>query len=673
MESFKLKKEFINKYITIKPPFGFNGLGKLTYLRTYSRLKENGEKEQWYETIERVVNGVYSIQKNHILKYNLGWNEEQAYNSAEEMYDRMFNMKFLPSGRSLWAMGTSIINDKGLYAALNACSFVSTKDIDTEFTKPFEYMMDMEMLGVGVGFDTRGAGKLIIQQPKALGEFECLSSEIPRTRKTYMVKDSREGWTESLKIVLNAFFKGDFLPIFDYSQIRPEGTPIKTFGGKCPGYKPLENLHKSIIEKLTPRIGKPISITNIVDIMNMIGVCVVAGNIRKSAQVVLGEVSDEYLKLKDYKWNETTRKYEGSNFQRAEYGWTSNNSILAKLGMDYGKIAEQIGRNGEPGLFWLETAKKFSRLSDPINNLDSRAVGANPCLEQTLESYEMCCLVETFPTRNNNIEDFCRTLKFAYLFAKSVTLGTSHWPETNRVQLRNRRIGTSVSGIAQFLEQRSIDELRQWLRLGYNTIKMYDDIYSEWLAIPKSIKVTSVKPSGTVSLLAGVTPGVHYPESKYYIRRIRFSKNSDLLKSLKDSGYVIEDALEAPESTVVVEIPVFIGNCKTINQVGIWEQLELASFLQEHWADNQVSCTVTFKEWEKDQIHTVLDYFQYKLKGISFLPKTSSTSYAQMPYEEITKEKYEELVSNITDFDNKEITEDSKPELFCDNESCIYV
>ena len=666
MTKFELKKEFIDKYKTIKPPFGFNGLGELVYLRTYSRLKESGENEQWFETIERVVNGVYTLQKEHILQYNLGWEEDKAHESAEEMYDRMFNMKFLPSGRSLWAMGTSIITKKKLYAALNACSFVSTENIDTEFTKPFEYMMDMEMLGVGVGFDTKGAGKIIIQN----ANYE--------TAFGYVIPDSREGWTDSLKLLLNAYFRGHGFPIFDYSLLRPEGTPIKTFGGKSAGAQPLISLHLQLHQKLQECIGKPISITNIVDIMNLIGVCVVAGNIRKSAQIVFGEPIDEFLKLKDYRWNETTQKYEGSNIQRSGYGWCSNNTIYATVGMDYEANSRQTGKNGEPGYFWLENARTLSRINEK-DNKDIRANGGNPCLEQTLESYEMCCLVETFPTRHTDIDDFNKTLKYAYLFAKTVTLGQCHWPETNRVQLRNRRIGTSVSGIAQFLENHSLDTLKQWLRKGYETIRKYDDIYSEWLAIPKSIKVTSVKPSGTVSLLAGATPGIHFPESDYYIRRIRLAKNSDLVQPIVAGGYKVEEAMDNPETTLVVEIPVFVGNCKTINQVTIWEQLLLAAFLQEHWADNQVSCTVTFKEWERDQIKTALDYFQYKLKGVSFLPKTSSNSYPQMPYEEITKEQYESLMNGIFNtnvnniFRDNNITEDSKPELFCDNESCIYV
>lgn len=664
MKKFELSKNFIEKYKSLDPGFGFNELGRIVYLRTYSRLKENGENEQWYETIERVVNGIYSLQKEHILNYNLGWEEKKAHESAEEMYDRMFHMKFLPSGRSLWAMGTSLISEKKLFATLNACSFVSTENLNTEFTKPFEYMMDMEMLGVGVGFDTKGANKIIIKEPS-----ELLPNEEPFT---YIVEDTREGWVKSLRLLLESYFYGYSIPIFDYSQIRPEGSPIKTFGGKCPGYKPLEDLHKGIMDTLNPSINKPISVTNIVDIMNMIGVCVVAGNIRKSAQIAFGYESDEYLKLKDYKWNEETQKYEGINSNRSKFGWTSNNSIFAEVGMNYSKIADQVGKNGEPGLIWLENAKNYSLMNNIPDFKDFRAEGANPCLEQTLESYEMCCLVETFPTRHNNIDDFLRTLKFAYLFAKTVTLGTCHWAETNRVQLRNRRIGTSVSGIVQFIEKYSINELKKWLSEGYKTIKKYDNIYSEWLAVPKSIKVTSVKPSGTVSLLAGVTPGVHFPESNYYIRRIRLGNTSDMIEPLKKAGYKIEPALEAPDSTVVVEIPVFVGNCKTISQTNIWEQLLLTAFLQEYWADNQVSCTIPFKEWEKDQIKTALDYFQYKLKGISFLPKTSSLHYAQMPYEEISEKEYNDIIGNIKleNLNFNKISSESIPELFCSNDSC---
>src|ERR1700679_174072 len=179
-------------------------------------------------------------------------------------------------------------------------------------------------------------------------------------------------------------------------------------------------------------------------------------------------------------------------------------------------------------------------MNGTIDTRDHRARGGNPCLEQTLESYEMCCLVETFPHRHTDLDDFKRTLKFSYLYAKTVTLGKTHWPETNRVMLRNRRIGCSVSGVAQFISHHSHSTLQKWLTEGYDTIQHYDRIYSDWLAIPRSIKTTSVKPSGTVSLLAGATPGMHYPESRFYIRRVRLASNSALVEALRKAKYHVE-------------------------------------------------------------------------------------------------------------------------------------
>ena len=658
--NFRLKDNFVDKYKNVTPPFGFNGLGELTYMRTYSRLKSDGTNEKWHETIRRVVEGTYSIQKRHIFKYDLGWDKNKAHRSAEEMYDRMFNMKFLPPGRGLWAMGTDIIEEKKLFQALNNCSFVSTENLDKDLAKPFTFMMDMSMTGVGVGFDVRGAGKLKISGPDPKGIF------------TWPIPDTREGWVKSLEILLLSYFKGTSFPCFEYKEIRKEGELIKGFGGKSAGPEPLRKLHGQIKHLLDKHIGQTLSQTDITDIMNMIGVCVVAGNVRRSAQIVFGSPeSEEYLKLKDYEWNEEKGTYTGSNIHRSAFAWSSNNSVFANIGMDYKRTASQTARNGEPGYAWLENMQHYGRLKDEFNGSDIRAMGANPCMEQTLESYEMCCLVETFPSKHKDLSDFKRTLKFAYLYAKTVTLGKTNWIETNRVQLRNRRIGTSVSGMAQFISDKGIETTRQWLNEGYSTLKYYDNVYSEWFAIPKSIKLSSVKPSGTVSLLPGVTPGMHYPEANYYIRRIRIANNSDLIPFIEKAGYKMEPDVNDIEHTLVVEVPVEVEGIRTVNEVSMWEQLELAAFLQEYWADNQVSCTVTFKPEEADQIEHALNYFQYRLKGISFLPKTESGKYAQMPYEEITKDKYDELSKNIKKLKFKNTSEESESERFCDGQSCI--
>jgi ribonucleotide reductase alpha subunit len=311
---------------------------------------------------------------------------------------------------------------------------------------------------------------------------------------------------------------------------------------------------------------------------------------------------------------------------------------------------------------------------DLPDNKDYRVMGGNPCLEQSLESHEMCCLVETFPTKADSLEDYLRTLKFAYLYAKTVTLGLTHCEETNRVQLRNRRIGCSVSGIAQFLSKNNLHTLNQWLDSGYSTIKQWDTIYSEWLCIPRSIKTTSIKPSGTVSLLAGVTPGMHYPESRFYIRRMRLAMNSPLVEPLKKGGYNIEPAVGSEQDTLVVEIPVDVGEgIRTVNEVSIWEQVALAANMQRWWADNQVSCTVTFNpKTEGNQIANVLDYFQYQLKGISFLPKCEYGAFPQMPYEEISEDKYYQILNNIRPLEfSTKLNQDGEDEMYCDSMSCV--
>ena len=263
--SFQLNQNYLNTYSNRVPQFGFDGVGQLTYLRTYSRKKENGEKEQWNETVERVVNGLYSIQKEHILAHNLGWNEEKGQISANEMMERIFDFKFLPPGRGLWAMGTDIITKKKLASALYNCAFVSTENIDTELTRPFDFLMDQSCLGVGVAFDVLGAGKIIIKEPGP--EF------------TFVVPDSREGWVESNRLLLLSYFTGSGKPDFDYSNIRPAGVPLKTFGGTSSGPTPLVTLHIDIRKVLDRRINQPISITDIADIMNLDGRAVVSGGI----------------------------------------------------------------------------------------------------------------------------------------------------------------------------------------------------------------------------------------------------------------------------------------------------------------------------------------------------------------------------------------------------------
>lgn len=662
---FKLEQEFVNGYKGLPPDFGFNGLGLLVYMRTYSRLKPDGSNEQWYETVQRVVEGCYSLQKEHILHQELGWNESKAQKSAQEMYDRIFRMKFLPPGRMLWALGTPIVHERKIGQALFNCAFVSTEKIGKslkESVKPFMFMMDMSMVGVGVGFDVDGADKLEIHIPKG-------------KPSVFVVPDTREGWVESLELLLTSYFGKYFEepqhPVeFDYSQIRLAGEPIKGFGGVSSGPDPLIYMHQQIRDVLNRSSGKNISITNIADIMNMIGQCVVAGNVRRSAQLTLGPADNqEYLKLKDYQWNAEKQKYEGSQAHRAAWGWASNNSVVVNNNSDFESLGQQTALNGEPGYVFLDNMRSHSRMCDAPDFKDIKAKGTNPCGEIVLEDKEFCNLIETFPSRHDSKQDYIRTLKFAYLLGKSVTLVNTTWAETNRVQKRNRRIGLSVTGVTNFLSKNSLEELRTWLDEGYKEVRKWDDTYSNWLGIPKSIKITAIKPSGSVSLLAGVNPGCHFPEFEYYIRRVRVGKNSKLIPAIKAAGLHIEDDI-IDSSSFVVEFPIH-NEGKSISQVSIWEQVSLAVFLQRWWTDNMVSFTGVFKKEEASQIPVILNYFKHDLKSISFLPKLDLGAYAQMPYEAITKERYDKLMTKIKPIKFTGVGEDVQAERGCDGDKCV--
>lgn len=657
---FKLDDSFVAKYSKVAPSFGFNGLGEVVYRRTYSRDirddKGNVTKEDWYQTVRRVVEGCYNIQKGHIENNKTYWNPHMAQKSAQEMYDRMFKFKFLPPGRGLFAMTNDVIKNE-LGAALSNCAFTSTKDIANEPYKPFTFLMSASMHGVGCGFDSRGVGKIVVK-----GDDENKSTK-------YTVQDSRQGWVDSLEVLLKSHFEGGARVHFDYSLVRKAGEALKTFGGVSSGPAPLAEMHKSIHKHLDEVRGRPISVTTINNIMNMIGCCVVAGGIRRSSEISFGDPFDEeFLKLKDYKINK----------ERESYGWASNNSIFAKIGMDYTRVAEQMAVNGEPGVIWMENVNKYSRMDDMADNKDEKALGANPCNEQSLEHMELCCLVELFPTKATDLEDFLRTIKFAYLYAKTVTLAKTPWMETNAVIARNRRIGCSMTGITQFLSQYNMNDLKKWCEEAYKAIRVWDAIYSDWFAIPRSIKVTSIKPSGTISLLPGVTPGMHWIESRYHIRRVRIGVLDPLIPKLRDAGYHIEPCAIQPTSTFVVSFPIDMGPIRAVSEVSMWEQLSLAAFLQRYYSDNQVSVTVTFKKDEGKDIANALNYFQYLLKGVSFLPyyDAGESPYPQMPYEKIDESKYREMASvlrplQFRDTGNQESEHDGESLSFCDGGVCM--
>jgi adenosylcobalamin-dependent ribonucleoside-triphosphate reductase len=665
--SFKLTNDFVEGYKNKTVPWGFkdvagNSVGEITFLRTYSRLKADGTKETWTDVCERVINGMYSLQKDHAKTNRLPWNDAKAQASAKEAFDRLFNLKWTPPGRGLWVMGTPLVNEQKNSAALQNCAFVSTNEMSKNNpAKPFAFLMEASMLGVGVGFDDKGADKgFDIYEPKGEQVFD--------------IPDTREGWVDSTVALINAYLKPDQPTwVFNYDSIRPFGAPIATFGGTAAGHEPLLKLHTHIRKLFAGRAGNKITRIDIADIGNMIGVCVVSGNVRRSAELLLGRIDDDnFLNLKNAERFPERNSYDPEN---PGWAWMSNNSVETAVGTDLSPIVDGIALNGEPGVIWMDVTRKYGRLADQPNNKDWRAAGYNPCAEQSLESFECCTLVETYLNRHDSLEDYKRTLKFAYLYAKTVTLLPTHWEETNAIMQRNRRIGTSMSGVANFADINGLPALREWMDEGYKTIVNYDKSYSEWLGIRESIKTTTIKPSGTVSILSGESPGVHWtPGGEYFLRAIRFGNDDPMLSLFKMANYRVEPASENPTKTSVVFFPIKSLAKRSEKDVSIFEKVALAATAQRYWSDNSVSVTISFDaEKEIKDVGTVLHMYDGQLKTISFLPMGNHV-YPQMPYSQISQEEYDQYAMELFPIDFAGVYQglgiDAIGEAYCTTDAC---
>jgi hypothetical protein len=240
---------------------------------------------------------------------------------------------------------------------------------------------------------------------------------------------------------------------------------------------------------------------------------------------------------------------------------------------------------------------------------------------------------------------------------------------------RNRRIGTSISGVANFADTKGLPVLREWMDEGYKHIKAYDVTYSEWLGIRESIKMTTVKPSGTVSILAGESPGVHWTVGgEYFDRAIRFANSDPMLPLFKMANYRVEPASESPDTTSVVFFPIKSGARRSEKDVTIFEKTNLAATAQRYWSDNSVSVTISFdSEKEAEHVGTVLHMYDGQLKTVSFLPQGNFT-YPQMPYTQITSETYEDARMKLFPIDFAGVyagmAADAVGEAYCTTDAC---
>ena len=616
-------------------PVKWGDLGYITFARTYSREKKDGTKENFSETVERELKGI-----DKQLKLSLTEDEKDFYR------DMRHDMKGSVAGRFMWQLGTKTVEKLGL-PSLQNCSFV----VVDEPVRPFTWAMDMLMLGSGVGYSIKK--EHVYKLPKVVRR-KVKIEKLNDKQADFIVPDTREGWVKLLGKVLKAhFYSGED---FTYSTqlVRDKGEPISGFGGVASGAAILVEGMTLISEVLNNRRGKQLRPIDVLDIMNIIGMIVVAGNVRRSAQIAIGDYDDlEYLKAK--RWD------LGSI---PNWRAMSNNSIdcpdVKLLPQEFWETYEQ----GEPyGLINLELSRKVGRLGD-TRYPDPDVEGYNPCAEQSLNNFETCCLAEIYLSNIESKEELFKVAEILYKINKHSLALKCHHKETQDIVNKNMRMGIGITGVMMCTE-----EQLSWLDDTYEFLRDLDKKYSAKMGFPESIKLTTVKPSGTLSLLAGVTAGVHPATAgQFFIRRIRIASNSHLVEVCKSHGYHVEFEKNFDgtlnRETVVVEFPCkYPDGVVGADDIDIIDQLEKVKFMQKNWSDNSVSVTAYYTKEDLPRIKEYLEEnFKDNFKTLSFLLYTGH-GFVQAPYEPISKEQYEYLSSRVKPIESIDLNEEDLEEL----------
>lgn len=610
-----LDQLFVDSYSQKQAPWGFNGMGEIVFLRTYSRKKENGNNETWTETLQRVINGAMEV------------GVEYTKDEAEALFDHCFNLRCSFSGRSLWQLGTPLVQ-KFNATSLNNCYFTNIEKIE-DFELLFEYLM----LGGGVGFS--------VERSK-IHDLPKIKSGVTITQERsndadIIVPDSRQGWKRLLHAVLKSYF--DTGKSFSYSTIliREFGAPLKTFGGTASGPGALIEGIKDICGVMQNREGKKLRSIDVLDICNIIGRIVVSGSSRRSAQIAMGD-PDDVLFIRAKNWSSGNVPAWRAN---------SNNSIYAD---SYEEIMSELWKGydgtGEPyGLLNRRLARKYGRLGEV--KADNSVDGFNPCAEIALADGESCNLATIFLPNVESLEQFREISRLLYKTQKQITRMAYPYEKTTNIVSKNARLGQSVTGILQ-----CSDEQVSWLSPAYEYLQEFDKQYSTERGWPTSVRLTTVQPSGTLSLLPGVTPGIHPAFAPFYVRRVRFGSSDPLVDACRKRGYKVQwdigiDGRE-DHTRYVVDFPCMSPDGSTLaSAMTAIEQLEWVKKMQTEWADNAVSVTVYYRKEELGEIQEWLSKnYDKSVKSVSFLLHVDH-NFSLPPYEEITKDEYNKMLAKV--------------------------
>jgi len=579
----------------------------------YAKYFDGKGRENWDETVSRYM--------DNIVRPIAG--DDSYINQIEEA---ILNLEIMPSMRSMMTAGAAAARDN---TCMYNCSYVAV-DKPTRFDEA----MFILLCGTGVGFSV---------ERQYISKLPEVPEQLFDSETTIVVKDSKEGWAKAFRQLLALLWTGE-IPKWDVSKVRPAGARLKTFGGRASGPAPLVELFNFAVSTFKGAQGRKLTSMECHDLMCFIGQIVVVGGVRRSAMISLSNLSDDRMRhAKSGQWWET-----------AAHRALANNSVAYSEKPDIETFMREWtalveSKSGERGVFNREASQKQAA---KYNRRDSNwEFGTNPCSEIILRSAQFCNLTECVIRATDNIDDIERKVKFATILG-TIQSSYTKFPYLSKDWQRNteeeRLLGVSLTGI---MDNPLMTSANKGLE---KTLEHLRDIAvatnAEWadrLDIPHSAAITCVKPSGTVSQLVDSASGIHSRHSPYYIRTVRGDNKDPLTQFMIDNGIPNEPCVFKPDSTTVFSFPQKApAGAVTRNDMTAIEQLETWLTYQRHWCEHKPSVTISVRDSEWLAVGAfVYEHFD-EMSGVSFLPHSDHT-YQQAPYQDCTKEQYEELLAQM--------------------------
>jgi ribonucleoside-triphosphate reductase len=612
----------------------------------YAKYIDGQGREDWGDTVERYMDNVVRPKAGNDSYVN-------------QLRDAILNLEVMPSMRAMMTAGPALARDNT--AGYN-CSYLPVDD-----PKSFDEAMFILLCGTGVGFSVER--QFIQKLPEVPELFE--------SDTVIVVKDSKEGWAKAFRQVLALLWAGE-IPKWDVSAVRPAGARLKTFGGRASGPAPLVELFNFAVTTFKAAQGRKLSSIECHDLMCFIGQIVVVGGVRRSAMISLSNLSDDRMRhAKSGQWWET-----------AAHRALANNSVSYTEKPDMETFMREWlalveSKSGERGVFNRQASKAQAAKNgrrDP-----NYEFGTNPCSEIILRPNQFCNLTEVVVRATDTIDDLERKVRLATILG-TIQSSMTKFPYLRKVWNKNteeeRLLGVSLTGI---MDNRLTTSQNAGLE---KTLERLKDVaistnaeWAERLNIPASAAISCVKPSGTVSQLVDSASGIHARHSPYYVRTVRGDNKDPLTKFMIDRGIPNEPCVMKPDTTTVFSFPVKSpAGAVTRNDMTAIEQLETWLIYQRSWCEHKPSVTISVRDHEWMEVGAFVYKHFDEMSGVSFLPHSDHT-YQQAPYQDCTKEDYEELLaimpkaidwSELSEYENEDNTAGSQT-MACSGDTCELV